>query len=131
MSMDLTDADLWSQVYEVTEEGESILLTFDLLRARYREGLRESRLVTPGQVNRYEFVFPFTARQLRPGSRIRLVVSPLKSFWWERNRNSGKPVAQETGADVRIGEILLHHGLDHPSVLRLPVIAAGGQGRTP
>lgn len=123
MSMDTPDADFWSQVYEVTDEGASILLGFDLIRARYRGDLRKESLLQPGQVERYEFVFPFTARQLGTGSRIRLVISPLKSTGWERNRNSGKPVAEETGTDACVGRVLLHHDEERSSVLLLPIIA--------
>ncbi len=54
MAMDVPDTDFQAALYEVFLDGSSIQLTQDLLRARYRESLREARLVTPGKVECYD-----------------------------------------------------------------------------
>ncbi|MGH8080156.1 MAG: CocE/NonD family hydrolase C-terminal non-catalytic domain-containing protein, partial [Lysobacter sp.] len=96
----------------------------ELMRARYRTSLREEVLVTPGQVERYDFQrFNFTARRLAKGSRLRLVIAPLNSMLMQKNYNSGGTVAQESGKDARKVTVTLYHDAEHPSALYLPIAA--------
>ena len=51
------------------------------------------------------------ARRLAAGSRLRLVIAPLgASLHDQHNRNSGKPVADETAADNLVAHIQLWLG---------------------
>jgi hypothetical protein len=63
--------------------------------------------VKPGVVEPYSFEhFNFIARTLARGSVLRLVIVPQgASFQGQRNRNSGKPVADETAADNRVAHV--------------------------
>jgi putative CocE/NonD family hydrolase len=123
MEMDVPDTDFQASIYEILPDGQSVLLTADLLRARYRESLRKETLVVPGEIHRYEFsAFPFFSRQITKGSRIRLVVSCLNSIHWQKNYNSGGVVADETAKDARTAHIKVYHDRAHPSSLELPVV---------
>jgi predicted acyl esterase len=95
------------QLFEVLADDTSIFLGQDLMRARYRKEARKATLVTPGSVDEYRFdQFPFMARTLKAGSRIRLVISPAgASIHQQRNRNSGGVVADETAKDNRVAEV--------------------------
>jgi len=122
LSLDVPDTDLAASLYEILPDGSSILLTYDQLRARYRESLSEERLAVPGKIERYDFGrFTWFARRIGKGSRLRLVVQSLNSSQWEKNYGSGKKVAEETGADARVAHLVLHHDAAHPSVLELPI----------
>lgn len=60
----------------VTEEAAS--------PAHYRENGRSERLVAPGAIERYDFdQFPFIARRIEKGGRLRLILSPppVRCVW--------------------------------------------------
>jgi putative CocE/NonD family hydrolase len=122
IEMDVPDTDFWVLVYEIKSDGTSILLTQDMMRARYRESLREEKLVEPGKINCYEFDgFFFFSRQIAKGSRLRLVIRAPNSIHWQKNYNSGGEVAAESGKDARTAYVTLYHDAEHPSYLELPI----------
>jgi predicted acyl esterase len=74
VSIDTADTDLSADLYEIQPDGTSIALWSDLRRLRYRESLRQGKLVKPGEIVRCEFnPGLFVARNLMKGSRLRLV----------------------------------------------------------
>jgi putative CocE/NonD family hydrolase len=122
IKLDVPDTDFKVSLYELPPDGGSVLLTEDLLRARYRESLERETLVPPGQVLRYEFDgFPFFSRLVKKGSRLRLFLRSPNSIFLQKNYNSGKPVAEETAADARVAHVTLYHDAAHPSALDLPI----------
>ncbi len=123
VAIDVPDTDFQAAVYEILSDGGSVALTNDLMRARYRESLREPKLVEPGEVNRYEFDgFPFFSRRIAKGSRLRLVFKSPNSIQTQKNYNSGGVVAEESGADARTAHVTLYHDADRPSYLELPIV---------
>jgi putative CocE/NonD family hydrolase len=123
IAMDVPDTDFEVMLYEIQVDGTSIALTEDRQRARYRSSLREAKLVTPGEINRYEFNhFQFFSRRISKGSRLRLVFKSPNSIYWQKNYNSGGVVAEESGADARTAHVTLYHDAEHASFLELPVV---------
>ena len=124
LGIDQPDTDIAAFVYEIKADGGSMLLGFDMLRARYRKSLREPSLVKPGAIERYELKgLPFIARRVAKGSRIRLAIGPANSKYFERNYNDGGIVAQGSGKDARTVTVTLYHDAKRPSALYLPVAA--------
>jgi putative CocE/NonD family hydrolase len=122
LELDVPDTDLLAGLYEVRRDGTTIFLGQSELRARHRNGVDRSELVTPGTVEMYSFDrFYWLSRTLREGSRIRLVVSPLDSPERDKNYNSGGDTVEETGADARNATVRIHHGGSYRSRLVLPV----------
>lgn len=129
IAMDVPDTDFEASVYEIMPDGTSIFLTVDMSRARYRESLRQEKLVRPGEINRYEFNgFYFFSRRVANGSRLRLVLSTPKvrhdsfSIYRQKNYNSGGVVAEESGKDACTAHITLYHDAEHPSFLEIPIV---------
>lgn len=121
LSIDQPDTDFRAAVYEIGLDGRAIQLTTDSIRARYRESLREQRLVNTAAPLCYDFQrFMFVARQVRKGHRLRLVVGPINSIYSQRNNNAGGEVAQETMADARPVTVRLFHDEAHPGRLFVP-----------
>jgi len=128
ISMDVPDTDFMVTVHEVMPDGTSIQLTDDALRARYRESPRQEKLVSPGEVTRYEFnEFWFFSRQIAKGSRLRLVFWSPNSIYFEKNYNAGGVVAAESGKDARTAHVTLHHDSRYQSYLEIPVVATAGK----
>ncbi|HEY6922283.1 MAG TPA: CocE/NonD family hydrolase [Steroidobacteraceae bacterium] len=122
IAIDAPDTDLDVRVYEVTEDGGSVLLATDLMRARYRDSLRESKLIQTKGPLRYDFDhFTFVSRLIRKNSRLRLVIAPLDSIYNEKNYNSGGVVASATLQAARPVTVTLYHDRAHQSALFVPV----------
>jgi putative CocE/NonD family hydrolase len=122
IAIDQPDTDFAATVYEIDQNGQSIMLTNDMVRARYRESQREEKLVATKAPQLYDFDhFTFVSRQIAAGSRLRLVISPINSIYTQKNYNSGKPVSDETMADARPVTVTLVHDKAHPSALIVPM----------
>jgi putative CocE/NonD family hydrolase len=122
IAIDQPDTDLRATVHEIGFDGSSILLSSDCIRARWREGLREPKLITTKQPLRYDFEhFTFVSRRISEGSRLRLVLGPVHSIYFEKNYNSGGSVSEETMKDARAVTVKLFHDGSHPSALYVPL----------
>jgi uncharacterized protein len=122
LSIDTPDVDVSALLYEVQPDGTSIVLWGDIRRLRYRESLREAKLVKPGEIVRCDFnPGLFVARRLMKGSRLRLVVSALNSIVFQKNYCSGGIVAEETAKDARTCHVHVYHDATHPSTIQLPL----------
>lgn len=122
LSIDTPDVDLEADLYEIQPDGTSISLWSDIRRLRYRESLREGKLVKPGEIVKCEFSPGlFVARKLMEGSRLRLVVTAVNSIFWQKNYCSGGVVADETAKDARTCHVQLYHDAEHASAIDLPL----------
>jgi putative CocE/NonD family hydrolase len=122
VSIDTPDTDLQTDLYEIQPDGTSIALWNDIRRLRYRESLREAKLVKPGEIVKCDFdPGLFVARRLMKGSRLRLVVYSPNSIFWQKNYNSGGVVADETAKDARTAHIKVYHDAQHASAIELPL----------
>ena len=122
VSIDTPDVDLSANLYEIQPDGTSIALWSDIRRLRYRESLREQKLVKPGEIVRCDFnPGLFVARRLMKGSRLRLVISSPNSIHLEKNYCSGGVVAEETAKDAHTCHVQVYHDATHPSTIQLPL----------
>jgi putative CocE/NonD family hydrolase len=122
VAIDQPDTDFVVNIYEIREDGTSLLLTSEQLRARYRESLRASKLILTKAPLRYDFAhFPFVSQEVKKGSRLRLVIQPLNSLYSEKNYNSGGTVSEETMRDAQAVTVTLFHDRAHPSALLVPL----------
>jgi putative CocE/NonD family hydrolase len=123
LSLDVPDTDLAVNLYEILPDGRSVLLTGDSMRARYRHSATRQELVAAGRIERYDFDrFTWFSRRVSKGSRLRLVLTSPNSSQIEKNYNSGKAVAAESGADARVAHVTVYHDREHLSALELPVV---------
>ena len=123
LAMDVPDTDLDVDVYEILPGGGSVQLTSASMRARYRESLRQEKLVSPGKTEKYVFDnFTFFSRRIAKGSRLRVFVHCPNTPNVEKNYNSGGVVTMETAKDAKTAHITLVHDAEHPSALELPVV---------
>ena len=122
IAIDQPDTDFTVSVYEVRDDGSSILLTSQVQRARYRENLRTPKLVTTKAPLRYELdKFTFVSQEIKRGSRLRLAIAPINSIYFEKNYNTGGVASRETMKDARTVTVKLFHDKAHPSTLFVPM----------
>jgi putative CocE/NonD family hydrolase len=126
VSIDTPDVDLSADLYEIQPDGTSVALWSDIRRVRYRESLREAKLVKPGEIVKCDFnPGLFVARRLMKGSRLRLVVTAVNSIFWQKNYCSGGAVAEETAKDARTCHVHVYHAVAHASAIQLPLRESG------
>ena len=122
ISLDQPDTDFMLMIFDVGDDGAGVYLTQEVFRARYREGLRVEKLIDTTEPLRYDFErFFFVSRRIGKGHRLRLMIGPNHSVYWQKNYNSGKPNAEETMADARTVTVKLVHDAAHPSALYVPI----------
>jgi putative CocE/NonD family hydrolase len=121
LSIDQPDTDFRVSVYEIDLDGSAILLSTDSIRARYRESLREEKLIRTTEPLRYDFErFMFVSRRIAKGNRLRLVIGPVNSIYSQKNYNSGGIVSEESMKDARPVTVKLFHDQSHPNALYVP-----------
>jgi len=121
-STDVKDTDFFATLSDVYPDGRAILITEGALRTRYRDSLQKTALLTPNQ--QYEIKIPLweTSNVFKAGHRVRLHIASSNFPRFNRNLNSGKAMADETEADIRIAHHTVYHDQAHLSSLILPVI---------
>lgn len=122
ISIDQLDTDFLVTVFEINPQGDSILLSSDSMRARYRNSLRDEGLVHTTEPLQYEFRrFTFVSRLVKNGSRLRLVIGPVNSLYGQKNYNRGGVVSTESILDARPVTVRVFHDDSRPSALYVPI----------
>jgi putative CocE/NonD family hydrolase len=116
------DTDFTAKLVDVCPCGCARNLTDGIIRARYRHSPREEKLLIPGEVERYEIDLWATSNVFAAGHRIRVEISSSNFPRFDRNPNTGGPIATATKAECVPALQTIHHDQDHPSRIVLPVI---------
>lgn len=121
-STDVTDTDFFVTLSDVYPDGRSILITEGAVRTRFRNSVEKPTLLTPGKVYEVEIPMWETSNVFKDGHRIRLHITSSNFPRFNRNLNSGRPMAEETKADIRVAAQTVYHDRTHSSAITLPVI---------
>jgi putative CocE/NonD family hydrolase len=114
------DTDFTAKLIDVAPDGYARNLTDGILRLRYRNSLSQPQLADPGQVYRLTIDAGVTANVFLKGHRIRIEISSSNFPRFDRNPNTGTPIAQETR--LLKATQTIYHDRDHPSQLVLMVM---------
>ncbi len=98
-------------------EGYAFPVSEGILRARYRDGFQEAKLMRPDQVYRLEIPLEPSANLFQARHRIRLDISSSSFPNFDVNRNTGDP---NDGA-WRLAENTVHHDRQYATAIVLPV----------
>jgi putative CocE/NonD family hydrolase len=82
--------------------------------------LEKPQLAKPGTIYAISIPAGVTSNVFRAGHRIRLEVSSSNFPRFNRNPNTGRPIADET--ELRLADQTVYHGAKWPSHVILPVI---------
>jgi putative CocE/NonD family hydrolase len=114
------DTDFTAKLVDVFPTGEARNLTDGILRMRYRSSLEKSELAQPGEVYKVTIDAGVTSNVFLKGHRVRLEISSSNFPRFDRNPNTGRPIADETV--LRKASQIIYHDREHPSHIVLPVI---------
>lgn len=120
-SSSAVDTDFTAKLLDVHPGGFSQRLCDGMVRARFRRGyLEPESALTPGEVTAFEIDLWSTSHVFAAGHRIRLEVSSSAFPKYDRNLNTGGPLA--TGTEMVTAVNSVWHTTDYPSCLMLPEI---------
>jgi putative CocE/NonD family hydrolase len=114
------DTDFTARLVDVAPSGFALNLCEGILRVKYRESWERPELMTPGTIYPTTIDLGVTSHAFRVGHRIRLDVSSSSFPRFDRNLNTGEPIAQATV--IQVARQTVHHDADCPSHVVLPVI---------
>ena len=119
-SSSAVDTDFTALLADVEPSGYARFLTDGVARARYRNSTTRAEPIEPGKIYEYAIDLWATSNLFKAGHRIRLYVSSSNFPRFNRNLNTGEPIAGSTRL-VKASQ-RIYHDAQHPSTLVLPVI---------
>jgi len=117
VSTTASDTDFTAKLVDVFPDGHALNLTDGLLRLRYRESLEKAERAIPGKIYRVVVDAGVTSNVFRKGHSIRLEISSSNFPRFDRNPNTGGPIADEI--TLRKATQTVYHDHNHPSHLLL------------
>jgi hypothetical protein len=118
------DTDFTAKVVDVSPDGYARNLTDGILRLRYRTSLEKPELLKPGEVYRVTVDAGVTSNLFLKGHRVRIEISSSNFPRFDRNPNTGGPVADET--KLLKASQTVYHDREHPSQVVLMVMPGKG-----
>jgi len=118
------DTDFTAKLVDVFPDGVARNLTDGVLRLRYRESLEKPVLATPGQTYEIRIDAGVTSNVFGKEHRIRLEISSSNFPRFDRNPNTGRPIADET--ELRKATQTVYHDRARPSYVLLPIVEHSG-----
>jgi putative CocE/NonD family hydrolase len=116
------DTDFTAKLVDVYPDGQAINIGEGILRARFRESLEQPAPIEPGRVYAYKILVGSTAITFKAGHRIRVEISSSNFPTFDRNSNSGKPLAEAGPADWFVATQTVFHDGRYPSHISLPIV---------
>ncbi len=120
VSTSAPDTDFTAKLVDVHPDGYARILTDGILRLRYRESLARPVPARPGAVYEITVDAGVTSNVFLRGHRIRLEISSSNFPRFDRNLNTGRPVADDK--ELRRATQMVWHDAARPSHLLLPVV---------
>jgi putative CocE/NonD family hydrolase len=115
------DTDFTAKLVDVSPDGSARNLTDGLLRLRYRNSLAKPERARPGEIYKVAIDAGVTSNVFLKGHRVRVEISSSNFPRFDRNPNTGRPIADET--ELRKASQSVYHDRARPSHVLLPVIA--------
>jgi uncharacterized protein len=120
ISSNARDTDLVAKLIDVFPDGYALIVSEGQLRARYREGFRQQRLLSPGQHYQLRIKLGSLSNLFPARHRIRLDVTSSDFPRLEPNPNTGDPIG--TWAHPVMAKNVVYHSAEQPSYLELPIV---------
>jgi putative CocE/NonD family hydrolase len=119
-STDGPDTDFTAKLIDVFPDGRAWNLCDGIIRGRFRTGRAPAELLTPSEVYAFTIDLWVTSNVFRKGHSIRLEISSSNFPRFDRNLNTGRPIADD--AEPRVAQQRVYHDAEYQSHVLLPVI---------
>lgn len=125
ISSDCVDTDFTAKLVDVYPPsadwpgGFDLNITDGICRARFRDSLKQEKLLEPGKIHPLTIRLYPTSNVFKKGHRLRVDISSSNFPRFDVNPNTGEPLQQHRRMKTAVNTI--HHDADHPSHILLPV----------
>jgi putative CocE/NonD family hydrolase len=119
------DTDFTAKLVDVYPDGRAIHIAEGILRARYRKSFERTELLEPGEIDEFRIAMAPTSNVFMKGHRLRVEISSSNFPRFDRNLNTGEPIA--TGTSWLISRQTVLHTSRYASHILLPVIPPDGK----
>jgi putative CocE/NonD family hydrolase len=125
-SSSAVDTDLTAKLIDVYPPSTDYPAGFDLnledgiVRGRFRESLKEEKLMTAGAIYPFTIKLYPTSNVFKRGHRIRVDISSSNFPRFDVNPNTGEPLNDNRRWATAVNTV--YHESDHPSCIMLPVV---------
>jgi hypothetical protein len=123
LSVDAPDADLWLKLQDVAPDGTAWNLMspgLDVVRASFREGGPERRLLRPREPVALRYEHLMTGNRFGRGHRLRVVLAGAFQPHFSRNLQTGE--SEVSSRHLRPARLTVHFDAERRSRLVLPVL---------
>ena len=121
VSSSAPDTDFVARLIDMHPDGYMHNLCDGILRARYRNSLKEAEWLQPGKIYELNIDLWSVAHVFKPGHRLAVQITSSSFPRWDRNWNTTEnPGAATSGQSARQ---TVWHNSEHPSCILLPVLA--------
>ncbi len=126
VSSDCVDTDFTAKLIDVHPAskdwpgGFDLNITDGICRARFRDSLKQEKLMEPGKIYPLTIRLYPTSNVFKKGHRIRVDISSSNFPRFDVNPNTGEPLQQHRR--IRSAVNTVHHDAEHPSHIVLPVM---------
>jgi len=120
---DARDTDFTARLLDVYPDGRALRLgpkEVGIVRARYRNSLEHTELLTPGKAEQYQIKLYDIGHMFLTGHRIRVEISSSYAPVFNANPNTGGPLATET--ESHPAKQTIFHDRLRASYIALPVM---------
>ncbi len=115
------DTDVTAKLVDVSPDGTARNLCYGIVRARFRDGWENPRLLNPGEVAEFTIELKPIGNTFLDGHRIRLDISSSDFPNYDRNHNTGGDAYGES--EMIVAHQQVHHSQRYPSMLLLQVVS--------
>ena len=119
-SSDSYDTDFTAKLVLVDIGGKAWNIVDGIIRARYKDGFQNEKLIKPGKINKYKINLGNTAFFIKKGERIRIEISSSNFPKYDRNANS--KIHPFEARELKKAINTIHHSGKYPSAIHIPFI---------
>jgi len=116
---DAPDTDFYVTLSDVYPDGKAIRIAWGALRTRYRETLREAKLMTAGDIYKLNIELAPVLNVFQTGHRICVDIRSAAFPLYDRNPNTGHPIGAD--AEMQVARQMVYHSEQYPSCILLPI----------
>ncbi|NGX43518.1 MAG: Cocaine esterase [Chlamydiae bacterium] len=115
------DTDFSAKIADKHPNGKAYFIQSGYMRMRYRDSLKDPKLITPGEIYEIEISIASTGHAFKKGHRIQLQIS--SSDYPNHSRNLNTATIPEEASSPNTAIQAIHFGGDYESKLLLPVLS--------
>lgn len=119
VSSDCKDTDFMVKLLDVHPNGKSIRMIDGMTRMRFRTGMTEQVLMTPGEVYEIDVDVWNTSNVFKKGHQIRVEISSSAFPKYDRNLNTGEHLA--TSSEMKTAHNTVYFDENRLSYIELPI----------